>query len=61
MAVQSTSTGIKIKVVDYIEDFPVREMYIGWLSKNNRHQFSVGRMKNLLSFDESETIWQEDA
>lgn len=45
----------------YIEDFPIKEMYIGWLSKNNRHQISAGRMKNLLSFDESETIWQEDA
>jgi hypothetical protein len=45
----------------YLEDYPVREMYIGWLSKDERHSVLVGRMKNLLSFDEQDMIWREDA
>ncbi|MDR1425396.1 MAG: hypothetical protein LBI70_00145 [Rickettsiales bacterium] len=45
----------------YLEDHPIREMYIGFFSENRKHKISVGRMKNLLSFDEQDMIWHEDA
>ena len=45
----------------YLEDYPIREMYIGISFFDNNLKFSIGRMKNLLSFDEQNMIWQEDA
>lgn len=45
----------------YTEDFPLKELYLGYQSENSRHRVIFGRRKNLLGFDESETIWQEDA
>ncbi len=45
----------------YLEDYPVREMYLGVSFFDNNLKFSLGRMRNLLSFDERDMIWQEDA
>ncbi|MDR1425933.1 MAG: hypothetical protein LBI70_02995, partial [Rickettsiales bacterium] len=45
----------------YLEDNSLREMYLGWISENRKHRILTGRMKNLLSFDEQEMIWKEDA
>lgn len=45
----------------YLEDHPIREMYIGKSFFDNNLKFSIGRMKNLLSFNEQDMIWQEDA